>query len=154
MMPIKVFISHKKEDAEQAGAIAAHLTANGLSVYLDVIDAQLGKRVGRTLPTTSGPKWRNAPSCWQSSARKRKPLGGFPGKSVSRPRKSDFWPRLFPATPPCRNISRNGPISAQGRTSTPTSGNQSAQSFWSKTACKKVSEARPAHKDSGRFTPR
>jgi hypothetical protein len=43
MMPIKVFISHKKEDTEQAGAIAAHLTANGLFVYLDGIDAQLGK---------------------------------------------------------------------------------------------------------------
>lgn len=42
-MPIKVFISHKKEDTEQAGAIAAHLTANGLFVYLDGIDAQLGK---------------------------------------------------------------------------------------------------------------
>jgi len=42
-MPVKVFISHKKEDAEQAGAIAYHLTANGLLVYLDVIDAQLGK---------------------------------------------------------------------------------------------------------------
>ena len=40
-MPIKVFISHKKEDTEQAGAIAAHLTANGLFVYLDGIDAQL-----------------------------------------------------------------------------------------------------------------
>ncbi|GLR90906.1 toll/interleukin-1 receptor domain-containing protein [Bradyrhizobium iriomotense] len=42
-MPIKVFISHKKEDAEQAAAIARHLTVNGLSVYLDVIDAQLAK---------------------------------------------------------------------------------------------------------------
>ena len=42
-MPIKVFISHKKEDTEQAGAIAAHLSANGLFVYLDGIDAQLGK---------------------------------------------------------------------------------------------------------------
>ncbi|MCP1999586.1 toll/interleukin-1 receptor domain-containing protein [Nitrobacter winogradskyi] len=42
-MPVKVFISHKKEDAEQASAISAHLIANGLTVYLDVIDAQLGK---------------------------------------------------------------------------------------------------------------
>src|SRR6266851_8187582 len=42
-MTIKVFISHKKEDAEQAAAVAAHLTAGGLSVYLDVIDGQLGK---------------------------------------------------------------------------------------------------------------
>jgi TIR domain-containing protein len=41
--PIKVFISHKKEDAEQARAIAEYLTVNGLFVYLDVIDAQLGK---------------------------------------------------------------------------------------------------------------
>lgn len=42
-MAVKVFISHKKDDAEQAAAIAAHLTANGLFVYLDVIDVQLGK---------------------------------------------------------------------------------------------------------------
>ncbi|MCA6122112.1 toll/interleukin-1 receptor domain-containing protein [Bradyrhizobium sp. WSM 1704] len=42
-MPVKVFISHKKEDAEQAKLISAHLVANGLTVYLDVIDAQLGK---------------------------------------------------------------------------------------------------------------
>ncbi|MCP2223692.1 toll/interleukin-1 receptor domain-containing protein [Bradyrhizobium elkanii] len=43
-MPVKVFISHKKEDAEQAKLISAHLIANGLTVYLDVIDAQLGKK--------------------------------------------------------------------------------------------------------------
>ncbi len=42
-MPVKVFISHKREDAEQAGAVAAYLKQNGLNVYLDVIDAQLGK---------------------------------------------------------------------------------------------------------------
>jgi hypothetical protein len=42
-MAVKVFVSHKKEDAEQAAAVAAHLTARGLGVYLDVIDAQLRK---------------------------------------------------------------------------------------------------------------
>ena len=42
-MAVKVFISHKKEDAEQAKAIGAYLTANGLVVYLDVIDGQLSK---------------------------------------------------------------------------------------------------------------
>ena len=42
-MPVRVFVSHKKEDAEQASAISAHLIANGLTTYLDVIDTQLGK---------------------------------------------------------------------------------------------------------------
>ncbi len=42
-MPVKVFISHKKEDTEQAAAVAAYLKSNGLFVYLDVIDSQLGK---------------------------------------------------------------------------------------------------------------
>ncbi len=42
-MAAKVFISHKKEDAEQASIISAYLVASGLQVYLDVIDAQLGK---------------------------------------------------------------------------------------------------------------
>jgi hypothetical protein len=42
-MPVRVFISHKKEDEEQAGAIAKYFTANGLPFYLDVIDIQLGK---------------------------------------------------------------------------------------------------------------
>jgi hypothetical protein len=40
---VKVFISHKKEDAEQAGAISSYLTSTGLQVYLDVIDPQLGR---------------------------------------------------------------------------------------------------------------
>lgn len=31
-MPVKVFISHKKEDTEQAAAIAAYLKSNGLFV--------------------------------------------------------------------------------------------------------------------------
>lgn len=42
-MPVKVFVSHKREDAEQAGVVAAYLKQNGLNVYLDVIDAQLAK---------------------------------------------------------------------------------------------------------------
>lgn len=42
-MAVKVFVSHKKEDAEQAASVAAHLSARGLGVYLDVIDAQLTK---------------------------------------------------------------------------------------------------------------
>lgn len=40
---VRVFISHKKEDAEQATVVAGILRANGLEVYLDVIDTQLGK---------------------------------------------------------------------------------------------------------------
>jgi hypothetical protein len=32
-MVVKVFISHKKEDAEQASAISAYLVASGLQVY-------------------------------------------------------------------------------------------------------------------------
>lgn len=40
-MPVKVFISHKKEDAEQAAAISAHLASRGLQVYLDIIDTKL-----------------------------------------------------------------------------------------------------------------
>ena len=42
-MPVKVFISHKNEDAVLAGQIAKYLGGNGLDVYLDVIDAQLSK---------------------------------------------------------------------------------------------------------------
>lgn len=42
-MPVKVFISHKKEDSQEAGRIAGHLRLNGLDVYLDVIDTQLTK---------------------------------------------------------------------------------------------------------------
>jgi TIR domain len=42
-MTIKVFISHKKEDAQLAGGIAQYLQNSGLRVYLDVIDTQLGK---------------------------------------------------------------------------------------------------------------
>lgn len=42
-MAAKVFISHKKEDADAAGEIAAYLRTNGLSVYLDIIDSQLNK---------------------------------------------------------------------------------------------------------------
>ncbi len=42
-MPVKVFISHKNEDAVQASRIANYLMVNGLEVYLDVIDAQLGR---------------------------------------------------------------------------------------------------------------
>lgn len=42
-MAVKVFISHKQEDAQLAAAVAGHLRTNGLPVYLDVIDAQLGK---------------------------------------------------------------------------------------------------------------
>jgi hypothetical protein len=42
-MAVKVFISHKNEDAQQAGAIATYLKANSLNVYLDVIDFQLTK---------------------------------------------------------------------------------------------------------------
>src|SRR5258708_2308232 len=42
-MAVKVFVSHKKEDSEQASAISTYLVSSGLQVYLDVIDAQLGK---------------------------------------------------------------------------------------------------------------
>lgn len=42
-MPVKVFISHKKEDAVQAALIAKYLSVNGLRVYLDAIDLQLEK---------------------------------------------------------------------------------------------------------------
>jgi TIR domain len=42
-MAVKAFISHKKEDAEQAALISTHLISNGLQVYLDVIDPQLGR---------------------------------------------------------------------------------------------------------------
>lgn len=42
-MAVKVFISHKNEDAQLAGSIATYLKSNGLNVYLDVIDSQLGK---------------------------------------------------------------------------------------------------------------
>jgi hypothetical protein len=42
-MPVKVFISHKNEDALQAGKIATYLKMRGLDVYLDVIDSQLAK---------------------------------------------------------------------------------------------------------------
>lgn len=37
----KVFISHKKEDSEQANAIAYQLKRNGVGVYLDVLDPRL-----------------------------------------------------------------------------------------------------------------
>lgn len=42
-MPVKVFISHKNEDSQLAGAIAAHLRRGGINVYLDVIDTQLSR---------------------------------------------------------------------------------------------------------------
>ena len=42
-MPIKVFISHKQEDAKVAGEIANYIKPKGLDVYLDVIDSQLGR---------------------------------------------------------------------------------------------------------------
>ncbi len=42
-MPVKVFISHKMEDTQEAGQVAEYLKANGLGVYLDVIDSQLAK---------------------------------------------------------------------------------------------------------------
>jgi hypothetical protein len=42
-VPVKVFISHKREDQAQAAAVAAYLTKGGLTVYLDVIDTQLAK---------------------------------------------------------------------------------------------------------------
>lgn len=42
-MPVKVFISHKREDAEQAASVAAYLKQKGLNVYIDLIDDQLGK---------------------------------------------------------------------------------------------------------------
>lgn len=42
-MPVKVFISHKNEDATTAAGIATYLQTNGLSVYLDVIDSQLSR---------------------------------------------------------------------------------------------------------------
>ena len=42
-MAVKIFISHKKEDAEQATSISSYLTSRGLQVYLDVIDTQLGR---------------------------------------------------------------------------------------------------------------
>ena len=47
-MPVKVFISHKQEDAQQAGLVAKYLQANGLGVYLDTIDSQL-ERTGPDL---------------------------------------------------------------------------------------------------------
>jgi hypothetical protein len=42
-MPVKVFVSHKREDDDQARVVAHYLKINGLEVYLDVIDGQLGK---------------------------------------------------------------------------------------------------------------
>jgi hypothetical protein len=42
-MTVRVFVSHKREDGEQAVAVADYLRANGLAVYLDVIDTQLAK---------------------------------------------------------------------------------------------------------------
>jgi hypothetical protein len=42
-MAIRVFISHKNEDAKTAGEVAAYLKLGGLDVYLDVIDSQLAK---------------------------------------------------------------------------------------------------------------
>ena len=35
---MKVFVSHKKEDKEIAGVVAARLEKNGAQVYLDVFD--------------------------------------------------------------------------------------------------------------------
>lgn len=40
---IKVFVSHKREDAPAAGLVATRLHANGLDTYLDVIDDALAK---------------------------------------------------------------------------------------------------------------
>jgi hypothetical protein len=40
---IKVFVSHKREDAQIAGQVAARLQFNGLDTYLDVIDDALAK---------------------------------------------------------------------------------------------------------------
>ncbi|MDQ0195831.1 toll/interleukin-1 receptor domain-containing protein [Paenibacillus wynnii] len=37
----KIFISHKKEDSEQAGNIAYQLRRSGVDVYLDVLDPRL-----------------------------------------------------------------------------------------------------------------
>lgn len=43
-MPIKVFISHKQEDAAAAAAIEARLkTAHRIDCYLDVLDPSIGK---------------------------------------------------------------------------------------------------------------
>jgi hypothetical protein len=42
-MVVKVFVSHKNEDSEQAAAVSAFLRNRGLMVYLDVIDSQLEK---------------------------------------------------------------------------------------------------------------
>lgn len=42
-MPVRVFISHKQEDAATATMVAAYLRNGGLDVYIDTIDAQLGK---------------------------------------------------------------------------------------------------------------
>lgn len=39
----KVFVSHKKEDAGVANEIAAYLKLNGIDVYIDTIDSQLGR---------------------------------------------------------------------------------------------------------------
>lgn len=37
----KIFISHKKEDSDQANTIAFQLRRNGVDVYLDVLDPRL-----------------------------------------------------------------------------------------------------------------
>jgi hypothetical protein len=42
-MPVKVFISHKQEDAAHAAYVASYLKLHGLDVYLDTIDRQLIK---------------------------------------------------------------------------------------------------------------
>ena len=41
MPPIKIFISHKQEDAAVATKIGSYITARGLDVYLDTIDSHL-----------------------------------------------------------------------------------------------------------------
>jgi hypothetical protein len=40
---VRVFISHKQEDAVVATRIGAELRSNGVDAYLDTIDTQLGK---------------------------------------------------------------------------------------------------------------
>lgn len=97
-MAVKVFVSHKREDAEQAGAVAAYLKQNGLNFYLDVIDAQLGKS-GPDLADYIRDQLEQCTQLLAVISAKTQASWWVPGKLGSLPRRSDFLRPSFRATP-------------------------------------------------------
>jgi hypothetical protein len=150
-MTIKVFISHKKEDAEQAAAVAAHLTADGLSVYLDVIDGQLGKS-GPDLADYIRAQLDNCTQLLAVISSQTQASWWVPWEIGVATEKERFLASFVSGNATVPEYLAKWPLCEHAQISTNMSRNRNEPSYSSKTVCKKVIEPPPGRPAFDLFT--